>query len=1294
MKTRIKLNKAIDSEELSTVEQLITANPQELAYALYYACRNGKFIVAKYLIKEKNADPHVSYTDVFVRGSMLKFAAVGGNLNLVTYLVETCHVEIEAIDQQAGIDVDDIALSGAARNGHDAVVQYFISKDVDVNPPSSQLFTVLTIAVFSNKLSTVQLLGEAGAAINRASFHHALKQGNLEIARYFCQKKTSIIDEYFIDPWMRTAVKGGNVDLIKYLEREHGLILLTGCFSRWKDPEYEILVAGTASGSVDMMRYLIDERKLNLEKFKQKDEKEYDANYGYSSILGRAIGYHKSIAILKYLLEEKNFIPSNEGMKKLLTIADHYTNIVTKAYLQSRLEADLEKKSLLLQIVTQGLSSLSLHQLFELRRNKLLKTEREDFDGVIQQEIDKRPLPELIDVLNQHPELLTYLLFYYAQSKFAEDPQQLLFLLSRLDKPLDEYLSPEGETLALFAACSWGNRYNTIVKELVARDTDIDKPANDGRTLLSQLSSREYYNENFIPEVLRDSQHYTNTLIYACKQNKRYSHSYLIRDLLQHTKGKIGATNINQLVMDAMASGNLCTLLKYVDPAIFRDMRTILGNQNVLQVAPQLYENILCEAHLLRDNIDMIHQKGEYYRKMADDSPQQLDNENEIKEDDLPLQLDNENEIAETKKIAMDAVAVGNLCSLLASADYPVYKKIKKIVKDPDFLKANAQLLLKNIISEAQKFRKRYQAVYELEIPSIVSPVPTSLIEQVISKATQTFVNGSVINMNAIRAEIKDDIKKEIIKTYTLNYTPEQFDEIFEKIYAHRIQADRSITRISEPETYRIDISRLYIKTYQINLDKKLAKKFKALTPEMKEKLQAEFLVAKPAPQDLEMDEDTPRTFRENFDKKYGPDANKELYAEFKEQLSEDLTKELAAYTSAKAAQISDKEDEEDDYSVEEDSIDFFYNPIFRKDFQQKFKYKMKAEIKSELTSNLSGSQPKRPTRGPNHPYYVYEDPYFPRYDANWIAGTNFIATEGPRQSSLATFLEALLFSENREQKPAITKIIGLGTCLKEGRFHDFSNYSFDDRTDQEKSQKPSKTFLVEDKSTQLKYQCDVTNKHASSGYSVTQERHFPEGFVLSHLAVTDLSETHQRTIKEIDTMLIAIHDGGSLNLQIDNDENQKLKEVLWQVSQESKNNAVAIHCMGGIGRTGHIILTLEILKDYKRIFSSADPELINNEIESILNRMRLNRVALVEGIEQYLDAIRNAHIIYSYAFEKKYMQDQVSHQQKTAECDRALPSHIGLFGSASHVTAPEASASTTTASVAISQETSSRLKK
>jgi hypothetical protein len=306
---------------------------------------------------------------------------------------------------------------------------------------------------------------------------------------------------------------------------------------------------------------------------------------------------------------------------------------------------------------------------------------------------------------------------------------------------------------------------------------------------------------------------------------------------------------------------------------------------------------------------------------------------------------------------------------------------------------------------------------------------------------------------------------------------------------------------------------------------------------------------------------------------------------------------------------------------------------FFRDEIQNQYVDKVKDEIRNEIKSQEAISIPPIID---DFRYLYYQDECFPLYCANWVKGKNYIAMSGAKSSeSVAVLMHSLLFSDTMKDKPQVTTIIALGNCTQPVERYsssnrmDFYNYCYDE-SELSKLNVISvrKSFSVatkkqEDKSQDFQYQISVTNQTASFHYTGKS------GFVLSELKVLD---------KKLEVLLIGLQDGYSLDLGIESQETEQLKELLWKISQKPSTEAVAVHCAAGVGRTGHIILTLEIIKNHQRIFASDNPVAIANEIEAIVNNMRLTRPALVYSLEQYFTAIENADILYQYALDKKYV--------------------------------------------------------
>lgn len=97
-------------------------------------------------------------------------------------------------------------------------------------------------------------------------------------------------------------------------------------------------------------------------------------------------------------------------------------------------------------------------------------------------------------------------------------------------------------------------------------------------------------------------------------------------------------------------------------------------------------------------------------------------------------------------------------------------------------------------------------------------------------------------------------------------------------------------------------------------------------------------------------------------------------------------------------------------------------------------------------------------------------------------------------------------------------------------------------------------------------------------------------------------------------------------------------------------------HCAAGLGRTGHFILIMLILKQYDSIFDSSSPATCAQKIHDILNTMRKVRPRLINTKSQFTNAIRNAYAVGAYTLENHYIQTDV---HKKYESDESCISYV-----------------------------------
>lgn len=230
---------------------------------------------------------------------------------------------------------------------------------------------------------------------------------------------------------------------------------------------------------------------------------------------------------------------------------------------------------------------------------------------------------------------------------------------------------------------------------------------------------------------------------------------------------------------------------------------------------------------------------------------------------------------------------------------------------------------------------------------------------------------------------------------------------------------------------------------------------------------------------------------------------------------------------------------------------------------------------------------------------------------SNTIPDTHFFAAAGPKnEEDLINFFKDTLFRE-----PPISCIVALGNRLSETdtchKGIDFLNY-----------------YMKESSYDIGSYH--VSREYLGGRFRQKNEESRPDVYAESELTVSDGKEN-----KSIKVIGVELKDGTCIDLN--NDHDDRKKEILWKIFRLSVEGQVYVHCKHGHGRTGHLILTMEILNQYSRVFLHDDPDYVAERIREILDNMRQQRPGLVHTEKQMTMAITNAITLSSYAREKGY---------------------------------------------------------
>lgn len=402
------LNLAIETGDIVFLKKYIDQQRKVKKYAevvreaLYVSCKYGNLSFVKYLIEELHVNPHILISFLLENGNILKFAAESGNLELVKYLWETHHVDLELRGAHSG--AQDTALSRAAEKGHVEIVKYLLKNGANQHANISYR-TILSCGIRSANIKVVQTLIDAKANIIDEDLACAGECGNLELVKLLIEYGAEINEDYL----NLYKIRSGNIDLLKYLQTELKIPLISGSVLMEDKLKQRMLCEAAESGSVSMMRYLVDEHHFPLAVY-VAEENRGELAYKHtaeSTILYSALNLRNVPApLIEYLLFEKKLLPQADALLRLKE-ALHGASIRTHALLTRFLTSDSNLQTYLLQIWQKGLSSIDLLMLYKLRRetqldkgygffkdtiNEYIQSKVGEYGYYVLEELDKRDL--------------------------------------------------------------------------------------------------------------------------------------------------------------------------------------------------------------------------------------------------------------------------------------------------------------------------------------------------------------------------------------------------------------------------------------------------------------------------------------------------------------------------------------------------------------------------------------------------------------------------------------------------------------------------------------------------------------------------------------------------------------------------------------------------------------------------------------------------------------------------------------------------------------------------------------
>lgn len=151
----------------------------------------------------------------------LHFAAYYGHLNVVKYLIEETHADINIKD-----DSGRTPMHLAALNGQLYIVKYLIEKEADLNSIDDFQQTPLIYAASYGALNIVKYLiedvSENITNIDESEILHSAARGdNLDVVQYLIKKGANVNKKNYIgETPLFIATRYGHINVVKYLIEE------------------------------------------------------------------------------------------------------------------------------------------------------------------------------------------------------------------------------------------------------------------------------------------------------------------------------------------------------------------------------------------------------------------------------------------------------------------------------------------------------------------------------------------------------------------------------------------------------------------------------------------------------------------------------------------------------------------------------------------------------------------------------------------------------------------------------------------------------------------------------------------------------------------------------------------------------------------------------------------------------------------------------------------------------------------------------------------------------------------
>ena len=260
------------------------------------------------------------------------YAAMNGHTKMLKTLIEKKGVSVNEENQETG----DTLLIYAAMNGHTDIVKYLISKKATVDAKNEKGHTAATLAAMNGYTEILNDLIDNGVDVNAKNektgdtlLMYAALCGRTDTVKYLISKNADV-NAKNKETGMTAAIyaaKSGHTEILKYL-------IDNGVDVNAKDKKtgdtllHTLLMHAISEGKVDTVRYLIEEKGVDI----SKEDETGKTEAMYAAMCGNT-------EKLRTLIEEKGIDVNTKNEKTnntLLIYAAMHGHVDTIKYLISK----------------------------------------------------------------------------------------------------------------------------------------------------------------------------------------------------------------------------------------------------------------------------------------------------------------------------------------------------------------------------------------------------------------------------------------------------------------------------------------------------------------------------------------------------------------------------------------------------------------------------------------------------------------------------------------------------------------------------------------------------------------------------------------------------------------------------------------------------------------------------------------------------------------------------------------------------------------------------------------------